>query len=427
MEKMEFEKIDLTIPKEVKEFYDFLYTCDEEARIMGTYLTERYQKKLSFHVHILLNRTFFHETIETVSNHFGIEFESLQLSTYSCLFLYKGYRFQLLFVQEPEEEVYLQDIRLNEIVYYQGETSASKEWIQDVKEKMVRTGIIKEPLDTLIRLFDYQERFSFSLDHNMIHSFMEQFNEKNYTASYVKEYVQKNASNEIAQTIITQMKMDNSDSQVKFTLKKENPNALFYLKQHHYRVHRDVFESIYNKEKFFEKEAVYTFTEMPGMKKIRYLQEEIKKEFRKNKVKLLFHFPKETPGWISESDNPLFLSYVLPQIMKKAKKETKEFKTMVQTIHHLNKTIESVGEAMLEIPSTMKIKMTTNVVLNYSVNPEDYLNNEYVMFDFENKWSMTLHKPTNIVSKSSNISEEIEAILQDVMDELLEGEKENGI
>jgi len=422
---MQFEKVEMTIPKEVKEFYDFLYTCDEEVRIIGTYLIERYQKRLSFHVHLIANRTFFFETIQAVCDHFHIDFKRLRLSTYSCEFLYKGYCFELYFIEQPEEEVYLQDIRLNEIVYYQNETVASKECLQDLNDKMIRTGIVKEPLDTLIRLFDYQQRFSFKLDRDSIHSFMEQFNEKSYTANYVKEYVQKNTSNELAQTMISQMKLDNSDSQVKFTLTKENPNALFYLKQHHYRIHRNVFDALYNKNDFFEKEAVYTFSEMPGMKKIRSLQEEIKKEFRKNKVKLLFHFPKETPGWMNESDNLLFLSHVLPQIMKKAKKETKELKTMVQTIQHLNKTIELVSGAMLEIPSTMKIKITTNVVLNYSINPDDYLNNEYVMFDFENKWSLTLHKPTNKISKSSNISEEIQSILQDVMDELLEGEKQN--
>jgi len=423
---MEFEKVEVTIPKEVKEFYDFLYTCDEETRIMGTYLTERYQKKLSFHVHLVANRTFFYETIQAVCDHFHIEFERLQLSTYSCEFLYKGYRFELFFVEQPEEEVYLQDIRLNEIVYYQDKTRASKEWIQDINDKMIRTGIVKNPLDTLIRLFDYQERFSFTLDRKSIHSFTERFNEEKYTASYVKEYLDKNVSNELAETIIAQTKIDNGDAQVKFTLTKENPNALFYLKRNRYRIHRDVFEKIYGKEGFVEETFTYTFSSLPGMKEVKVIQSNIEKEIQKNKVKLLFHYPKETPIWLEESKNPLFVAYVLPEIIKKIGREQTNFDSFFKNINEYSKEIKEVTEEMVKVPPVLTMNVTTDVPLFSEIDADDYVNDLVVKLTIEGIGYLVFHKQTKTIFQST-LKESIEHLLKEPIEYVLQGGRENGL
>jgi hypothetical protein len=423
---MEFKKMNLSVPKEVEEFYDYVFTCDNETRITGTYLVETYLGKASFHVDFLLRREFFYETIEAISEHFGIQFQDVQLSTYSCTFEYKGFECQLHFVTIPEQTMYTQDVRLNEIYYYRGETFVSNEFLQDTNEKKVRVGIVKNPLDTLMRLFDYQERFSFSLDESQIGSFMERFNEHNYSMNYIKEYVIKHADSKLAQTIIDTMKLKDGDTTVHFTLRKENPNALSYLKQNDYRIHRDVFEKIYGKENFIEDTLTYVFSTLPGMNELKELQDNIKREFKKNKVKLLFHYPKETPMWIKESENPLFLSHVLPEVIKKINNEHSKLESFTKKIDHWLEEIREVTKMMVKIPPILTMNLTTNIPLYSRINPYDYVNDRLVEITIEGIGKMIIHKETlNVVRSSMN--SQIEDLLREPIQYAIKGEKENGI
>jgi len=383
---MEFSKIDITVPNEIGKFLNTIRENDKDAVVIGDYLYSLYAGKPGKSVDVYASREFFEETTESLSSRLDVQYDEVDLIDIATVCSYGEYVFILHFINTPQKEMYYQDLSLREF-YYDGKFAyATDDAIKDHEEKLMHIGIVKNPLKTHIDAHCYFNDYGIKLRAKTTQLLISRFNEIKYSGKEIKDYIEKNTKGKVKQ-YLEEIHQEMEDTDIVRLKTEEEPNkaANRYLQAYQYKIERDIFQKLYLKNEFITEEMEYEFKISPFYEEIKEKSEEIKNEFKKQLVKLMFHYPDETGLWKGQLDDKLFLHLMIPKIVDRIKKELTPKEFPLDKVVELLKELDELTHKASRMKKKITIHSTSQFPIRKGFNVYRYLKDEYRLVTFSKK------------------------------------------
>lgn len=410
---MDFKEIKLDIPTNLTDLLEQIQTFDPIACIAGSFLLKKYMKKeanevsfyISHHVSESIKALLKGKYHLTLSNHTTKQRRDI-------VGLYEGYEttfgdysVSFHFIKCEKHIVHYKPLRILEW-YYDGKTYASYEALEDIEQKELRFGIIKHPIPVYIQLIEYAYLLGMKVNQESFPMLSNSFNLRNCMKKEMEEEIVNLEEGKVKHAITTFLSTVGGNTRyLRFpvsgdeTYKRE---VLRLLYQKEGMITREEFEDLFYFRHFIKKEKVYSFNELLGLESLRKKGEEIKKEFNKQSVKLLFHFPKEVGVWRSKINDELFLYYLLPSILKKLRKKysSEEIEKPIGAILRKYMQLDTILEKINDLPSEVNMTITNHDVFHQNINVKDFLEGNIVKIVIQEIGYITVNKKTKEILRS---------------------------
>lgn len=263
MNEMEWKKIHITLPREIKQLYEGIYLIHKNSCIAGGFLSDLYMRTPYQDVDIFLKK---HPEKEKAIHQYMLEKgydyvkrDASKSSHYPSTFLTKTYQkgkwiVQLIFTDKGINQVKYFDFRFREFFYLNQSCYASIEALQDIQNKRLVVGVSNYFLKTYYRTFEFAKRYQFTIDKTSLNRLIYLFNYYSYDLKQFKHFFSKR-NTPIAQIVKTHLEQFYQPKQDSFLLPQSEMyedipvEVLHKIKS--YPVPRDLFERVFTPPKPF--------------------------------------------------------------------------------------------------------------------------------------------------------------------------------
>lgn len=410
---MEFKEMELDIPANLSDLLEQMQKIDAKACIAGSFLLKKYMKKEANEVSFYISHYVSESIVALLKGKYHLKLHNQTTKQRRDIVgLYEGYEttygeYKMLihFIKCEKHITNYMPLRILEW-YYDGKTYVSNEALEDIEQKELRFGIIKNPISVYIQLIDYAYLFGMKVNQESFPMLSNSFNLRNCMKKEMEAEIVNLEEGKVKHTITTFLSTVGGDTRyLRFpvsgdeTYKRE---VLRLLYQKEGMMTRKEFEDLFYFRHFFKEEKVYSFNELLGLEALREKGEEIKKEFNKQSVKLLFHFPKEVGVWRSKINDELFLYYLLPSILKKLRKKysSEEIEKPIGAILRKYMQLDTILEKINDLPSEVNLTITNHEVFHQNIKVKDFLEGHIVKITIQEIGYITVNKKTKEILRS---------------------------
>jgi len=391
---LKFESISITLPTEVEEIYNALYSISSNTFIAGGFVCDQilgYPFK-DVDIFVDANRSsqvfdFFRKRgcpLRSVVGEYEV-FMTGERGVYE--FTYKGTKFQLIFQSIGLEILNYFDVRFRECYYQNGEAFISKDALRDMENKELNVGIVRDSDKTLYRLVRFEKKYGFSISDlciDRMKSYLDVQSSPSYSKRFASMCIEEN---ELSKRFIEII--DDSRPISQSLIEKVS-----YLKDNKYKVKRDLLERIFEHEGKAEKKMIHVFSENPFLKFNEEIADEIKNTVKIQSTKLLFHYPEYAALWRNNIDNPTYLHTLFPKeidhLLRTAPYSKNEGRDILTNLNSLFKKMELNSHEALNFPKELELKFSSDSAVFKDMDVERYLKDGYTRVDIKDKGYIVL-------------------------------------
>jgi len=410
---MDFKEMELDIPANLTDLLEQIQKIDAKVCIAGSFLLKKHMKKETNEVSFYVSHYVSESVIALLKGKYHLMLHNQTTKQRRDIVgLYEGYEttygdYKMLihFIKCEKHITNYMPLRILEW-YHDGKTYVSNEALEDIEQKELRFGIIKHPIPVYIQLIEYAYLLGMKVNQESFPMLSNSFNVHNCMKKEMEAELVNLEEGKVKHAITTFLSTVGGDTRyLRFpvsgdeTYKRE---VLRLLYQKEGFMTREEFEDLFYFRHFFKEEKVYSFNELLGLEALREKGEEIKKEFNKQSVKLLFHFPKEVGVWRSKIHDELFLYYLLPSILKKLRKKysSEEVEKPIGAILRKYIQLDAILEKINNLPSEVNVTITNHDVFHQNIKVKDFLEGDIVKIAIQEIGYITLNKKTKEILRS---------------------------
>jgi hypothetical protein len=303
---MQFQKVSIEIPAEVLTFYHWVLETQPQSIIAGGFLSDSYMGKPFQDVDIFVRHdpALNAQIIRQLTPYFLSSSEPLSIgykykfAVEVCNFEYAGYKFQLVFTTHGIRSAKYFDFRFREFFYFQDQSYASIEAIEDIKNKTLTFGVTKAPLVALHRLCKFKQRYGFDVAEIGFSRLQEFINGKQIIKLAFTDYLEGKVDSELQPAVREIVTWDKSHLCFTTPFSSKIKQLLDHLD--HLHLPRDLVENIHTYAETIEedrKSAVFEFKHNPYLTIKEEIEKEIYSEFQSNRLFVSIHFSKQFSQW----------------------------------------------------------------------------------------------------------------------------------
>lgn len=278
---MNFTKVNISIPEEIKRVLAEIHSVQKNAVIAGGYLADLYMEKQHKDIDIfILSNTFLDEKIKKRFKSYELEeTNELSQSNYDDLgisdvryYAFEGEHVQLIFTKYGKDVVEYFDYRFREF-YFDGIYSyASIEAIHDINNHTLYFGVTTNPIRSLFRGLQFEERYKFNLEPKSLVFLKSLFDYSEVTEKRLLDYIDsRSLQKEISDKMLSFYKEHEIEGIFQFNHCFPNKMATKWL--FNMDVPRDYVEKVYSHIPIQFGNIPFTFNENPyTLKKLTLLK-----------------------------------------------------------------------------------------------------------------------------------------------------------
>jgi len=410
---MNFKEINLEIPTNLTDLLEHIQTFDPTACIAGSYLLKTYMKKEANEISFFISRSVSNAIEALLKGKYHLKLRNQTVKQQRDIVgLHEGYETEyegkkvcIHFIECEKHIVHYMPLRLLEW-YYDGKTYVSYEALEDIEKKEIRFGIVKHPIPVYVQLIDYAYLFGMKVNQESFPILSNSFNLRNCMKKEMEEEIVNFEEGKVKHAITTFLSTVGGDTRyLRFPVSGDETykrDVLRLLYQKDGMMTREELEQLFYFRHFFKEEKIYSFNDLLGLESLREKGEQIKKEFMKQSVKLLFHFPKEMGIWRSKIHDDMFLYYVFPSVLKnlRATHSNDEIEKPIGIILRKYKQLDVILEKINELPAQVDITITNHDVFHQKINIQDFLNGHIVKIIIRDIGYVIVNKQTKEILRS---------------------------
>ena len=307
---MEWQKIELDIPKEILNIYHEIQNIAANSCIAGGCLSDMYMKKDFKDVDIFIKanekkQKQIEQWLETYGakkmresriDQSYIYKTALDVRTYQC----DTYEIQLIFTPFGITAPKYFDYRFREFFYFKDTCYASNEAIIDISNQKLVFGVTKAPLVALTRAMKFIDRYAFSIDETSFKRFKQLFNAYEIPVYVWEEFIKKEGWTQEMMQRHSDWFPEKSTSIMQYTDQKTEDYWIRpWMKRH---IKRDQIEEL-EQIQMVRKAYVMHMDENPFHFELEKRKEQVIKAFKKQRIHMVIQNPKLSETWTTYAGN----------------------------------------------------------------------------------------------------------------------------
>jgi len=310
---MNFVEIDLKLPDEFYELEEKMKELSGEQHffIGGGSISNIYMGLPVRDVDIFYTKYLVKEEVEKV---FG-GYESLEAHTradfdygggesttweepYLYRIKYKGYEVEL--IHSPESRIYEFDLRFRQFFLVNGKVLATKEGLEDIKNKEIVISNPNNPVSTLFRIRRFEHELGFKVREISEKFLLWSFDNKGISADYAREYLEKNG-HKTTPEILNSLYKWIDEHETENTTKRGHKNAI--ITNAPYPFHKETQAIVAN----------YLENNYPGWVTIHYTLLEKYEPFKEKELEITIPFSKleRRINWLTSKLKSVRTKYII--------------------------------------------------------------------------------------------------------------------